>query len=484
MSAAVTSRSLPLRHPDAADRDLMTRRAWWLIGANFLIPGAGSVLGGSRRFGRFMLGLWLWNLALIVFGAVLWLLLRGPLLFVFSTQIGLTVLALYLLAVGILCALSGLDTLRLTRMIRVDPLARGLIAVIAIVALLIPLFAAGWAAGTVNQARSLVARLFGGPAQGITLPADGRFNVLLLGGDTGADRQGTRPDSISVMSFDALSGQLVTIGVPRNLERFRFQDGSPMAELYPDGYQDCNVDVCYLNSVFTEVSLYESDRYPEAEQHGSNAGIEATRDAVEGITGLDIPYYVMIDMQGFADLIDALGGVDINVTERVGLGINDDGSDPNWQPPSTYIEPGYQHMDGEIALWYARSRYETTDFARMERQRQLQEAIIAKFTPANLSSRLGPVSDAVTKVISTDLPEGMAGIFADLALKSRGQTAVRLDLVPPLIDITDPDLDLMLQSVRQTIDTAPQATPSATPAAVGVAPAPDVPGRDPEEREA
>lgn len=480
MAGAMPARDLPLRNPDAGNRELMTRRAWWLIGANFLIPGAGSTLGGNRRLGRFLLGFWLLNLALVVVAAVLWFVFRAPMLFAFSTQLGLLLLAGYLLAVGVLWAISGLDTLRLTRIIRIDPLARGLIAMVAIVAMAVPLFAAGWAAGLVNQGRTLVGNLFGGASAGMSIPASGRFNVLLLGGDTGADREGTRPDSISVMSFDALTGQLVTIGVPRNLEGFRFQEGSPMATMYPGGYEACEVDVCYLNSVYTEVSLYESDLYPDAKDHGSDAGIEATRDAVEGITGLDIPYYVMVDMQGFAELIDALGGVDINVTERVGLGINDDGTDPNWEPPSTFIEPGQQHMDGEIALWYARSRYETTDFARMERQRQLQEAIIARVTPANLSGRIGPVTAAITDVISTDIPEGVAGVFADLALKSRDRTAVRLDLVPPLIDIEDPDLDLILRTVQSTIDTAGEATPTATPTALG-AEAPAVPGRDPEE---
>ncbi|CAG7844788.1 Polyisoprenyl-teichoic acid--peptidoglycan teichoic acid transferase TagV [Pseudoclavibacter triregionum] len=466
MSSAAASPTLPLRNPDAGDREMMTRRAWWLVVANFLIPGAGSTLGGNRRLGRFMLGFWLVNLALVVVLAVLALTLRGPLLFALSTQLGLTIAAIYLFVVGVLWAISGLDTLRLTRMIRVDPLARGLISMIAIVCMAVPLLFAGWAAGLANQAKSLVGQLFGGPAAGVALPADGRYNVLVLGGDTGPDRDGTRPDSISVMSFDALSGRLLTVGVPRNMESFTFADG-PMRELYPDGYEDCEVDVCYLNSVYTEVSLKDAELYPDAEERGSNAGIEATKDAVESITGLPIHYYVMIDMQGFADLVDALGGVDIDVKERVGLGINDDGS-PGWEPPSTFIEPGYQHMDGEIALWYARSRYETTDFARMERQRQLQEAILAKFTPQNLLSRLGPVSDAIAKVVSTDIPEGMAGIFADLALKSRGGNSVRLDLVPPLIDIEAPDMDVTREAVQQALKTDPHATATSSPTALGV----------------
>lgn len=472
------AKELPLRYPDTSSREFMTRRAWWLLGANFLIPGAGSTLAGNRRFGRFMLRFWLFNLTLFIIAAIMWFVLRGPLMFAFSTTLGLSLLAIYLFVVGALWALSTVDTLRLTRLIKIDPYARGLVAMIAIVCMMVPFFAAAWASALTNQAKGLVTSLFGGPSAGVTMPANGRYNILLLGGDSGADRQGRRPDSISVMSFDAMTGSLVTIGVPRNLERFSFADG-PMKDYYGGGlYEKCDVDVCYLNSVYTEVEVYHQDFYPDAEARGSTPGIEATREAVEGITGLDIPYYAMVDMQGFADLIDALGGVDIEVKERVGLGINDDGS-PGWEPPSTYIEPGMQHMDGEIALWYARSRYESTDFARMERQRQLQEAIIQKFTPANISGKIGPVSQAISKVVTTDLPEGMAGVFADLALKSRSAGSQRLDLVPPMINIENPDLQFILGAVQNTLQQDPKATPTPTDGS-----APQSLARDPEDERA
>ena len=67
-------------------------------------------------------------------------------------------------------------------------------------------------------------------------PVDGRYNILLLGGDAGPDRDGLRPDSISVVSVDAETGQAVTIGLPRNLESVPFAEGSPLADAYPEGY--------------------------------------------------------------------------------------------------------------------------------------------------------------------------------------------------------------------------------------------------------
>jgi len=326
-----------------------------------------------------------------------------------------------------------IETMRQARLIRVDALARGLVLVIALIATVIPVFVGGFIATQIGAVRTTVDNIFGGGSAGLKLPADGRINVMLLGGDAGEDREGVRPDSISVMSFDAFTGQVTTIGLPRTLTDFGFVEG-PMHDMYPDGYTGCNVDVCYLNSVYTEVTVWNYDMYQDAADHGSQPGIEATKDAVEWITGLDIQYYVMINMQGFADLVDAMGGVEIDVKERIAMGINDDGS-PGWTPPTAYIEPGLQTLNGDHALWYARSRYETTDYARMERQRELQDAIIAQL-PGAMAQHSSAIMNSLDEVVTTDIPKGQIGIIADLALKSRGRDDnIRLDLAPPLFQI-------------------------------------------------
>lgn len=451
--------TLPLRHPDAGDPRFMARRAWWLVLANFLLPGAAQVLAGNRRYGRFMLRVWLGGIIAIIVTALLAWLWRAPLLFLLTTSAGILALVFAGFALAILWCVSELDALRLTRIIRVDALARPLIGIIAVVCAVLPLATTAMFSSTVNQLAGTVRTIFGGPSAGIQLPADGQYNILLLGGDRGADREGLRPDSISVMSFNAWSGRLTTIGIPRAMESFPFAEDSPMRDRYPGLYEDCEVDVCYLNSVYTEANLAGGELYPDAQDKGSDPGIEATKDAVEGITGLKIHYYALVDMSGFANLIDALGGVDINVTERVGIGINDDGSE-GWQPATQWIEPGMQHMDGSTALWYARSRYETTDFARMQRQRELQAAMIARMTPANVAARIGPVTDAIEQVVETDMPEGIAGIVADLVLKSRSTNNSELGLVPPLVDQGAPDVDQIRQLVQDAIATEPEPSPT------------------------
>ena len=186
------------------------------------------------------------------------------------------------------------------------------------------------------------------------------------------------------------------------------------------------------------------------------------RDAAEGVLGLEIPYYVLIDMQGFAQLIDALGGVEIDVPERVALGSNtfDDGSPAD---PIGYIEPGLQRLDGANALWYARSRWGTTDYDRMERQRQVQEAMLRQMDPANVLLKFQGIAAAGSQVVSTDVPQSMLAYFVELAAKTKELPLTKIDFVPPLIaEEASPDFDL----IRSTVDAAlvPYTPPPTDPA--------------------
>ena len=130
-------------------------------------------------------------------------------------------------------------------------------------ALVIAVGGAGWGAWAAGVARSTIGTTF---ANGrYEAPANGRYNILLLGGDAGPDRSGLRPDSVSVVSLDAMSGRMVTFGLPRDTEPMPFSDGSPMKQLYPDGYGAhgrCNVDVCQLNSIYTEAPQFETLSLP------------------------------------------------------------------------------------------------------------------------------------------------------------------------------------------------------------------------------
>ena len=448
----------PLRNPDTGSIPLMTKRARWLVVLGFLLPGSAQMLAGNRKLGRFGV----WATVLLVALAVLALIglssAREFTLSVFTNSFVLLIVQGIILAYAVLWLVLGFDTLRLTKLVRVSPKWRVPVAVLSVLLTVVPVLGAGWAAQAVGSARGAIGGIFGGGAPAVE-PVNGRYNILLLGTDPGADREGLRPDSISLVSVDAETGQSVIIGLPRELINMPFPESSPLAPVYPEGFcvepnsyepvgeggYDCYA-TGFLNSLYSEVELSGSPTYEgmyaDAVSRGSSPGIEATKDAVEGATGLTVQFYVLIDMEGFSRLIDALGGVTINVQERLPIGgqLDDYGDLVN---VDGWIEPGEQHMDGYTAQWYARSRYgsDRGDYDRMDRQRELQAAILAQMNPTNVLLRFQELAATGTDLVQTDIPESMLGRFVDLAAKAKDFEPVRVQLTPPDVDPEYPDYD-------------------------------------------
>lgn len=448
----------PLRTPDTSSDTVMTKRAWWLVVIGFLLPGSAQVLAGKRGLGRFGIGATI-VLILGLIAALVTYLIEPEALFTFFTNgIVLLVLQVLLIGYGLLWVILGLDTLRLTKLPRVKRGHRPAVAVLSILLTLLPAAGAAWAATLVQSGRDTIGSIFGGGAPAVE-PIDGRYNILMLGADAGDDREGLRPDSISVISVDAETGQSVVIGLPRELQNMPFLENSPMAPMYPEGYGTYNCEVglpCYLNGVYAEGQYFISDLYPDAKAQGSEPGIEATKDAVSGAIGLDVQFYVMIDMVGFEHLIDALGGVDINVQERLPIG-----GDAEGNGVEGYVEAGQQRLNGFDALWYARSRYSTDDYDRMRRQRELQSAILAQMNPSNVLLRFQEVASAGASIVTTDIPESMLGRFVKLATSAKDHTPVTVNLTPENgVDPFYAEYDVIHQMVR---DAVVEASPPAVP---------------------
>ncbi|OCG73916.1 LCP family protein [Microbacterium sediminis] len=456
----------PLRNPDAQSPQVMTRRGWWLVILGWLIPGSAQVLAGNRRLGRIGIAstLVLWAVAILgVLGVLLW---RAGTITVLTFPFVSLIGGIALIAYGVLWVLLAIDTLRLVRLVKTSSPSRYLIALVSILTMVLTGSVVAYGAPRMFAARSGIGQVFqfGPPIP----PSDGYYNILLLGADSGEGRDSMRFDSISVVSINADTGAVTITGIPRDMPHFPFADG-PMQELYPDGHYGVSDPVCGwssgINQLRTEVELCRADEnlYPDAESHGSTPGVEATKDAAEGILGIEIPYYVFIDMDGFAALIDALGGVDIEVTERLPKGW---GPAYEGQPVDEWavgwIEPGLQHMDGDTAQWYARSRYTTNDWDRMERQRQLQAAILAQFTPQNVLDRFQQILGAGDHLVQTDIPQAMLGPFVDLAVKAREQPFASIELTPEGgVDPEEPDYGQIRDMIQSALH---PPTPTATPA--------------------
>ncbi|KAA9152736.1 transcriptional regulator [Microbacterium lushaniae] len=465
----------PLRNPDAGSRQVMTRRGWWLVVLNFLLPGSAQVLAGSRRLGRFGLGatlaLWvgvivaglfalLWPTALVSIVSGAWL----PEWLGWFRWVPLTLVQALLLGYVVLWVVLTVDTLRLVRLVRTGSVARFGIAAVSVLLLVGASSGAVWGAQAAGTARDTLGAIFGvsGP---VVPPSDGYYNILLLGADSGEGRDSMRFDSISVVSVNADTGAVTITGIPRDMPNFPFSPG-PMQDKYPDGHEGFASSTCGwgsgINQLRTEVEVCQdgTELYPDAAANGSAPGIEATKDAAEGILGIEIPYYVFIDMHGFAALVDALGGVDITVEQRLPKG---GGPAYPGQPAEDWaigwIEAGPQHMDGDTAQWFARSRYTTSDFDRMERQRQLQQAMLAQFTPENVLTRFQDVAAAGTAVVETDLPQPLLPTLVDLALKAKELPVSTIELTPDGgIDEFDPNYAYIQELVRTTLH-PPTPTP-------------------------
>jgi LCP family protein required for cell wall assembly len=450
----------PIRFPDASSTVIMNKRAWWLILLGFLMPGSPQALAGNQKLGRFGLvsTFTLWALA-VLFVALCFV--APEVTFGVLTQgVPLLIIQWLLIAYAVLWVILTLNTFRLVKFVKLSSGAKGVVSVMTAAALVFSAGAFAYASSVIGSTRTLISDVF--VAAPPVDPVDGRYNFLLLGADAGADRDGLRPDSVTVVSVDATTGQAVMIGIPRELEYAPFPETSPMHAIHPNGYASeiCLVDVCKFNSIYTDVEINHADLYPNSAARGSSPGIDALMEAASGVTGLTVQFYVLIDMQGFATLVDALGGVEIDVPERVGLAPAD------WVgEPMAWVEPGVQVMNGELALYYARTRWNTTDWDRMKRQRLLQEAIIRQFSPTTVITKFQEIASAGAQVVQTDIPEGMIAPLVTLARKTTELPITTVELIPENgVDSQYPDYAIIHEMVRAAVTPPPPTseTPEAS----------------------
>ena len=258
---------------------------------------------------------------------------------------------------------------------------------------------------------------------------------------------------MTVASIDADTGKTVLISLPRNLENVPFPEDSPMHKVYPYGY-NCGGE-CLLNAVHTTAAS-RTDLYPNSK----DPGLDATIDAVRGVTGLKINYYTMINMLGFSSLVNAVGGVTIDVKTRIAMFGHDDAY------VNKYIEPGTQQLDGNQALWYARSRVQSDDYTRMGRQKCLMSAMLHELSPTTVLVNATRILASGKDLLSTSIPSKELGQFAELALRSRNERVMTVSLVPPTISTVNPDFvqirALINDTIRRSEFTAAEAASTST----------------------
>lgn len=291
-----------------------------------------------------------------------------------------------------------------------------------------------------------------------TLPpiiGEARVNVLLLGGDAGPGRWSLRTDTMVVVSIDPATGDTAMISVPRNLQRLPFPEGTALDARYPGGFPEI------ANAVYPLVGLR-----PELVGDVDNPGAQAIKLGIAQLLGMPIHYYVLVDMAGFVDVVDALGGIEINVARRVPSPGNPPGAKHEVPP---YIEAGVQHMDGTIALAYSRSRSADSDYQRMSRQRCVLAALTAAATPSAVALGLPDLVAAFGAAVRTDIPRDRLAEMTrllDVFTAAGGLATVRtLHLAPPLVDPARWDPLAVRAMVAAVVE---PAAPAATAAPVSV----------------
>ncbi|WP_064721910.1 LCP family protein [Paenarthrobacter nicotinovorans] len=450
----------PVRYPSGASAPVRTKRAFVLVLLTLLVPGSAQIVAGDRKLGRIALRVTLtvWALALITI--VIAVTNRTMLLSIVTHPVGSLFIIVVLVALALGWAYLFLNTLRIIRPTLLAPGMRPIIAVVVAISTVLASGSLGYIAYVLNVSRNAIGSIFdAGPAID---PVDGRYNFLMMGGDAGDDRTGRRPDSLSVISVDAKTGESAIISVPRNLQNAQFSESSPMRKIYPEGY-NCG-DECLINAVNTEVTNKYQDLYPGVQDPGA----QATLEAVSGTLGITVQAYVLVDMDGFAKLIDAMGGIRIKAGGWVPISgpVTDEANGIHGMPDG-WIPAGDQHLDGFHALWYGRSREFVDDYARIARQQCVQQAMLKQLDPATLLTKFEDIANAGTKVVDSNISSNQLGSFVDLALKSKNQPVKRLTIGPPDFDAsfsTVPDFDLIHSKVQEVL--ASSNSPKASDAVV------------------
>jgi LCP family protein required for cell wall assembly len=406
------------------------RRAVVLMVMTLFLPGSAQLVAGRKDVGRVAIRIWLGVLGAVAVVALLCFVSQSFLFWFGSSPAVLAVLRFALAALAVGWALLLIDAWRLG-----DPLGlaqRQRLLVVGLNGLFVFVVAGSllFASHIVAVQRGFIVAMFG---DGVASAAEhGRYNVLLVGGDKGAGRWGLRTDSMTVASIDEETGKTILFGLPRNMTNFPFPEGSVLAEEFPDGY-DC--ETCQLNSLATWAAdhkqLFAGSKTP---------GMDATIMGVEGITGLKVNYYALVNMDGFRGMVDAMGGLTLNVRDRIPIEV----------PVTGYIEPGVQKLDGYETLWFARSRESADDYSRMARQKCVMSAMLQQLSPQTVLLKFEELAKAGQELVQTDLPASELDAFAQLALKARSQQVASVSFVPPQVSTSDPDID----KIRAMIDTA------------------------------
>ncbi|MFI5254961.1 MAG: LCP family protein [Candidatus Limnocylindrales bacterium] len=285
--------------------------------------------------------------------------------------------------------------------------------------------------------------------------ADGRLDILLIGGDAGVGRWSLRTDTLIVLSVDVNTGRAALFGIPRNLI------GVPLAPENKAAYS-CGCFPGLINALYVYASDPAHAKYfPEG--NADTRGLIAVQGAISQLIGRQLDGIVLVKLQGFVNLVDAIGGIDINVPYAI-----HDSRYPLVNGTGYIvlnISKGPHHFNGTQALEFARSRHQDSDYGRMQRQ-QLTLTILAKKLTSDqgIITQLPQLLDIAKNNLWTNLSIDDFSQFVSLALRTDIPHMAHITFIPPKYPevLTTSEIK-KIQAVVDTALTTPLPTPTPSP---------------------
>ncbi len=263
------------------------------------------------------------------------------------------------------------------------------------------------------------ASLLGTPVPNVSIaPWDGkeRLNILLIGADEQGGGHNT--DTLIVVSIDPVTKQVAMFSLPRDTVDVPIPQG-PARQVWGRDYSG------KINSFFAN-NRKRSDLWPGNDR---TRGYNALKAVLGELYDLDIKYFVEVNFEGFKQVVDAVGGVTINVQ----IPVSDDRfPSEKGRLVRLYIPSGIQHMDGAEALKYARSRHSSTDFDRGQRQQRVLLSLREQADPQHLIPRLPELIAALKKTVRTDIPLSQMDELLGLASEVDTKNIRSYVFAPPL----------------------------------------------------
>ena len=280
-----------------------------------------------------------------------------------------------------------------------------------------------------------------------------RLNILLIGADEQGGAHNT--DTLITVSIDPQTNQIVMFQLPRDTVDVPLPPG-PIQSTYGSVYGQ------KINSLFS-ATRGRPDWFPG---RGNATGYHALKATLGELYGLDIKYYVEVNFEGFKKVVNALGGVTINVQIPV---LDDNFPNPGGDGPGRrerlYIPAGIQHMNGEEALKYARSRKSTSDFDRGARQQRVLVSLRQQLDPGQVLRNIDALAAAVGESLRTDVPRGLVPQLLGLSEQIDTRSIRSVTFTPPFYQdeflssprgyIIVPRVDRIRAAVREAFNIDP-----------------------------